>query len=214
MVLFRLVCSEGGQDPQGQKAGKCLKTVLFSRILCSSGGDFLCRKPKSGIWKTLFGNTVWSVWNMFAMWVECLRSFDTRSRGNSSLVGWDGERMFYFFWLFRDVLQDHPCQRTPWGGARKGGGLDEEIPHAKQFPTPVSLVCFALPPKGHLSYSFPWTFPQSPQVNPSETAFRGSPKKGFVSKDCQATKRSTKSNFLVRMCSGGVGVFHVNGRRP
>ena len=38
-VFFGLVCSEGGQDQQGQKAPECSQTVVFSGIFCSSEGD-------------------------------------------------------------------------------------------------------------------------------------------------------------------------------
>ena len=50
-----LVCSEVGQDLQGQNAPKCLKNIVFLGILCPSEGGPLCRKPKSEIWK----NTIW-----------------------------------------------------------------------------------------------------------------------------------------------------------
>ena len=42
------MCSEGGQDPQGQKAPNSWKTVVFSGILCHSEGDCLFQKPKAG----------------------------------------------------------------------------------------------------------------------------------------------------------------------
>ena len=37
-VWSRVVCSEGGQDPRGQKAPKCLKTVVFSAMFVSVKG--------------------------------------------------------------------------------------------------------------------------------------------------------------------------------
>ena len=55
-VFFRVVCSEGGpEDPQVQKAPKCLKTRVFSGSLCPSEKAYLCRKLRSRIWKTPFG---------------------------------------------------------------------------------------------------------------------------------------------------------------
>ena len=55
-----MVCSEGGQDPQGQKAPKCLKTLVFSGMLCPPEGGFpvsqdKVRNLKNTVWKTPFG---------------------------------------------------------------------------------------------------------------------------------------------------------------
>ena len=44
--VFRVVCSEGGQDPEGQKEPKCFKTLVFSGIHCPSERVFRCRKPR------------------------------------------------------------------------------------------------------------------------------------------------------------------------
>ena len=54
-MFFRVVCSEGGQDLQGQKTPKCLKTLVFSGILCPSERVYRCCKSRWGIWKTPFG---------------------------------------------------------------------------------------------------------------------------------------------------------------
>ena len=58
--VFRVVCSEGGQDLQGQKTPKCLKTLVFSGILVSLGKSLPLlqveeRNLKNTIWKTPFG---------------------------------------------------------------------------------------------------------------------------------------------------------------
>ena len=40
-----MVCSEGGQDPQGQTAPKCVKILEFSGSISPSEGVFLYDKP-------------------------------------------------------------------------------------------------------------------------------------------------------------------------
>ena len=43
--------SEGGQDPQGKKAPKCFKLLVFSSILWPSEGGFLQRHTEGGTTK-------------------------------------------------------------------------------------------------------------------------------------------------------------------
>ena len=50
-------CSECGQDPQGQEAPKCLKTLVFSGIFGSPERVFICRKPRWQIWKDFLRQT-------------------------------------------------------------------------------------------------------------------------------------------------------------
>ena len=57
-VFFRVVCSEGGPDPQVQKAPKCLKTLVFSGSLCPSEKVYLCEGQESE--KHRLENTVWN----------------------------------------------------------------------------------------------------------------------------------------------------------
>ena len=66
-MFFRVVCSEDGQDPQGQKAPNCFKTLVFWGILCASERSALGRKPKWGIRKTPFGKRRLEP---FAEWVQ------------------------------------------------------------------------------------------------------------------------------------------------
>ena len=59
-MFFRVVCSEGGQDPRGQKAQKCIKTLVFSGIRCASERGFPLsqaevRHLKNTVWITPFG---------------------------------------------------------------------------------------------------------------------------------------------------------------
>ena len=42
MNFVSMWCSEGGQDLQEQNEAKCLRTLVFSGILCPSEGAFLC----------------------------------------------------------------------------------------------------------------------------------------------------------------------------
>ena len=58
-LFFRVGCSEGGQDPQGQKAQKCSKTLVLSGIRCASERGFPLSKAevrhlKNTVWKTPF----------------------------------------------------------------------------------------------------------------------------------------------------------------
>ena len=47
-----------GQDPQGQRAPKCLKTMVFSGKGFPSEGDCLNHRMRSGIWRTPFRRIV------------------------------------------------------------------------------------------------------------------------------------------------------------
>ena len=71
-VFFRLVCSEGGQDPRGQAAPKSLKTVVFSGILCPSDGDSLPGKRNRHRPKGVFGKGVGNSKNASEMRQKCV----------------------------------------------------------------------------------------------------------------------------------------------
>ena len=62
--------------------------------------------------------------------------------------------------------------RTPRGGGKTSRG---DLPITR-FSTSLASVRFVCYPPGHFSFSFPFRFPQ---VTPSETALRGSPKTVF-----------------------------------
>ena len=60
-MFFRVVCSEGGQDPHEKNARKCLKSLVFSGILFVALKGFASVTSRGGESKNLrFENTLLS----------------------------------------------------------------------------------------------------------------------------------------------------------
>ena len=162
-MFFRGVCSEAGQDPQGQKAPKCLKTLVFSGMLCLSGvvSSVASRGEESE--KHHLENTVWNPWAI-ASGFRRKRPFAMNYKFHGITPGFSGDLS-----IGNDPKNTHTHKfLTPAQSQDNPPNLFMfmclSFPETKRSQAFNSVVAVEVPTKG-------WTF-QNPSVLKSQVANR------------------------------------------